>query len=158
MAQSRLISIVAVCVLPFVVFGCSYGYHYEPVDSQGVQHPQWSETIDGVKLTVDRSHYSIGVTHAFQGLHVRSLGGKPVVVLGAQLISNGRTFDAEILNDALSLEARTVPPWKMSKIDLHWKLDKRVEELFGPDITWIWKIRIAKKDYTWRVPMRRIGE
>ncbi len=148
------IAVVAVVIVPLVVAGCTLRYDYEPVSPQGVQQAQWSEKLDGVIYLVERSGYSAG-SRISQELVIKNQTDKAIVVLEGHVTANQRTYDAEIINNAQGLESRTVPPFKSRTIELSLNLDKPVNEVFGEEIKWAWRIRAGQKEHTWGVAMRR---
>jgi hypothetical protein len=155
MSRSRAISLlIALMPLAFVACGCDPAFTYQPVNPDGVHVAHHSQVIDGVRLVAERERYFIDKSVLGHPIHIRNMTDKPVVVFRQQLTINGRTFDAEIANNAANIQARTVEPWETGIIYPPCKLDKPVREALSFDITWTWQLRIGKAKHTWQVPMR----
>jgi hypothetical protein len=151
---------LALAFLAFSASGCDPGYQYQPVDPQGNPLSQWSEVIDGVRFSVKPYSTLIGSGSASRSLEITNKSDKKVVVLGGQLLSKGRAIEAIIDDSPEGRTGRTVSPGDTKAVYLSWEFGDVVHhrpahEVLGPDITWVWQVRIGEGEHTLRVPMQR---
>src|SRR5476651_2255958 len=108
-------------VLAFSASGCDPGYNYHPVDAKGQRFPQWSETIEGVRFAARPYSTLIGSGNTVDYLDITNGSDKEVVVLGGQLVTNGRTIEAKVYDSPEGIEARTVPAGVSKSVMLYWE-------------------------------------
>lgn len=78
-----------------------------------------------------------------------------VVVLSGQLVTKGQTIDAHIFDGPLESKARIVPAGESKLVSLSWEFGGAAYEVLGPELTWVWRVRIDKAEYILRVPMQQ---
>lgn len=142
-------------LLVLSVSGCDRGYNYQPVDPQGNRLPQWSETVGGVQFSAKPYTTLIGQSAAILYLDIANESDKEAFMLGGQLVTNGRTIEAEVDDSSEGRDARTVSPGASKSVMLFWDLGGSADEVLGPDITWVWRVRIGAAEHSLRVPMQR---
>jgi hypothetical protein len=135
--------------------GCDPGYHYQPIDSKGHKVSEWSETIDGIRFSVEPYTTLIGSYNALIYLQVVNQTEEEVVVLGGQLLTNGRTIEARILDDPENRKARTVPPGSSKRVLLLWELGGSASNVLGSELVFVWRVQIGKAERTVKVGMER---
>jgi hypothetical protein len=160
MCASRSAIRLALVVLALSASGCSFLYRYYPVDAAGYRLREWSETVEGVRFSAfsQDGTWTTGRDSSFGtevGLDVTNKSDKEVVVLGGQLLTNGRTIKAHF-PDPPNRDDRTVPAGKSRSVPLLWNYGGGfADQVLGPDITFIWQMRIGKAEHSLRVPMQR---
>src|SRR5262245_4942051 len=112
MYASRSAVLVALVVFALSTSGCDPGYNYQPVDAKGQRLPQWSETVEGVRFSARPYSTLIGSGNTVVYLDITNKSDREVVVLGGQLVTEGRTIEAGVIDDPPSREARTVHAWE----------------------------------------------
>jgi hypothetical protein len=142
-------------VLVLSASGCDPGYSYQPVDTKGERLPQWSEKVEGVHFSARPYSTLIGSKNTIEYLDITNESDKEVVVLGGQLLTKGRTIEAQVLDDPPNREARTVPAGESKSVSLYWEYGGSASDVLGPDITWVWRVRIGAAEHSLRVPMQR---
>jgi hypothetical protein len=155
MSTSRITVLVASAALALAVPGCDPGYTYQPVGPQGNRLAEWSETVEGVRFSARPYMVLIGSRSTFGQLDIANESDKEVVVLGGQLVTNGRTIEAHIFDSPANREARTVAPGGSESVSLLWEFGGSASEVLGPDISWVWRVRIGSEDHSLRVSMER---
>lgn len=155
MQTSRCAFLFPLLVLAPLASGCDPGYHYQPLDAKGQRLPHWSKTVAGVHFSAGPYGTLIGSGNTVVNLNITNESGKEVIVLGGQLVTNGRTIEARILDDAPNREDRTVPAGESKTVSLYWEFGGSASEVLGTDITWIWRVRIGTTEHSLRVPMQR---
>ncbi len=153
--MSRVMVASALILLASLGSGCDPGYTYQPVGGNGQRLPHWTETIEGVRFTARPYSTLVGSAGSLVDLDIANESDKVVVVLGGQLVTNGRTIKAIIYDNLPNREARTVPAGQSRSVLLHWKFGGSASEILGTDITWVWRVRIGTAGHALRVPMRR---
>lgn len=119
----------------------------------GQRLSEWSETIGGVRFSARPFVILTGSSGGIP-LVVANGSDKEVVVLGGQLVTKGRTVEADVPDDPATRAFRTVPAGETKSVSLGWSLGTASKAL-GPDPTWVWRVRIGGTEHTLRVPMRR---
>ncbi len=153
--MSRVMVVGALVVLAPLGSGCDPGYTYRPVGPNGQRLPQWTTTIEGVRFSARPSSTLVGSAGSLVDLDIANESDKVVVVLGGQLVTNGRAIEAIIYDDRPNREARTVPAGQSKSVLLHWRFGGSASDVLGTDITWVWRLRIGKAEHALRVPMQR---
>jgi hypothetical protein len=160
MCASRSAILMALLVLALSASGCEFVYRYYPVDAKARRLPGWSEMVEGVRFSAfsDDGTWTTGRDSSFGaevGLDITNKSDKEVVVLGGQLLTNGRTIKAHFPNPP-NRDDRTVPAGKSRSVPLLWNYGGgSADQVLGPDITFIWQVRIGKAERSLRVPMQR---
>jgi hypothetical protein len=155
MSASRNVIVVASAAFALTLAGCDPAYKYQPIGPRGDLLPQWTETIDGVRFATKPYWTLSGSRGTFVILDIVNESGKEVGVLGGQLVTKGRTIEAEILDDPPNREARTVPAGESKSVELYWDFGGSAFKVLDQDITWVWRARIGDTEHALRVPMRR---
>ena len=153
-STSRITVLVA-AAFALSVPGCDPGYTYQPVGPQGNRLPLWSETVEGVRFSARPCMELVGSRSTSGQMEIANESDKEVVVLAAQLVTNGRTIEANIFDNPAHREARTVPPGGSKSVSLSWDFGGSASEVLGPDITWVWRVRIGTEEHSLRVSMKR---
>jgi hypothetical protein len=135
--------------------GCDPAFNYQPIDAKGQRLPLWSETVEGVRFSENPYTTLRGSGNTVEYLDIANGSDKEVAVLGGQLVTNGRTIEARIIDDPANREARTVPAGESKSVLLFWEFGDTALKVFGPDLTWVWHVRIGETEHTLRVPMKR---
>lgn len=148
---------ILVCVLSqnILVSGCDPGSSYKSLNPDGTVSPQWSETVDGVRLVTDAFNLLVGDSNCSRSLEVTNDSADEVVVLGCDLINRGKTISATKYTDKVSLNARTVPAGKSKIMHFGWDLDGYAGQILGPELTWVWHVKIGDRKYDLREVMKR---
>ncbi|HEX3152855.1 MAG TPA: hypothetical protein VHR66_32585 [Gemmataceae bacterium] len=155
MCRFRYFTGVAAALSAVAVAGCDPGYTYTPVDANGQPVSEWATTIAGVKFSVTPSSILIGSSNEFIGLDVVNGSAAEVVVVGAEIETNGRALKANLFAGAENTAARTVDAGQTGPVSLLVELGGPAGETFGLTITYVWHIRIGSDEHTLRVPMNR---
>lgn len=155
MYVSQRAILFASIVFALSVPGCDPGFNYQPVDAKGGQLLQWSETVEGVRFSARPYRAGIGSSNAVVYLDITNDSDKEALVLGGQLVTNGRTIEARIIDEPLERKARTVPAGQKKSVLLYWEFGGAASDVLGPDITWVWRVRIGKDEHSLRVLMKR---
>jgi hypothetical protein len=155
MYVSRYAILLALVVLALSAAGCDPGYNYQPVDAKGQRLPEWSETIEDVRFSSRPYSTLIGSGNTCVYLDIINESDKEILVLGGQLLTNDRTIEAIIIDDPPNREARTVPAGESKSVLLYWEFGGSASEVLGPNLTWVWRVRIGKTEHSLRVPMQR---
>jgi hypothetical protein len=139
--------------------GCSPEFNYQPIDGNAQPLTEWSESVDGVRFSAGQFSAVIGSKDTIAFIDVDNQADMRAVVLGGELLTNGRSIEAHVLDDAESVKARSVPARSgFKRVMLRWQLDSPASELLGSSITWVWKVRIGPNEHVLRIPMQRRAE
>jgi hypothetical protein len=155
MCASRRAILFSLFIFALLASACDPGYKYQPVDANGQQLPTWSEKVEGVRFSTRPYSELIGSGNTIRYLDITNESDKEVVVLGGHLLTNGRKIEAHIIDDPPNREARTVPAGESKSVFLLWEFGGPASDVLGPDITWVWRVRIGETEHSLRVPMQR---
>lgn len=145
-----------VAVLFAVLFvGCDPGYEYRPLDPKGVPLREWTQTINGVRISIEPWHELVGSSSTLRSMKVTNESDEQVIVEGAELETKGRIIAASAPDAPRDRESRAISPKTTKTVVLYWDFGSPAYEVLGPDITWVFHIRIGAEEQIIRVPMGR---
>jgi hypothetical protein len=147
-----------------VIFGLYvYGHNtahrvsdYQPVDAAGQPLPEWSETVDQVRFSMPLLSLRNG-SNSTIFLHVTNASDKEVVLLGGEALTygDGPAIEARVFDGPQEVALRTVPAGQSKEVGLFWEFGTSLDQVLGPEVTWVWRVRIGKAEHTLRVRMQR---
>ena len=154
----RRLTSVAVA-LALVASGCDSGYTYRPMGPKGKRIERWSETIEGVRFSVDHYNTRSDSTSGFMRLEIANESKRDVVVLGGQLVTQpqstaSKTIDARVPDAPEGREERTVPPGASKSVDLFVEFGGSAAVL-GDVMMYSWRVQIGGEERVIKVFMTK---
>jgi hypothetical protein len=119
-----------------------------PLKPDGTTTSIWSDSVDGVRLQHGFIIHFLGTTPINVSPEITNGSTKTIVFVGAQLMTNGRTLNADI-PWAKEVTKRTLAPGARARITCRWTIPRRkpgeVDNL-GPRVTITWQLKIGDKE------------
>ncbi len=145
----------AIFFAAFAAAGCGSAYTYRPIGSGGKKSPTWSVMIKDVRFEWDGVSSSTEAAAVSCAVKIKNDSKEDAAIMGATLTSQGKTLEAKITGDDAS---RTVTAGASGTITLNWDLAAgggTAATLLGPNVNWVWTVRIGASTHTIPVSMAR---
>jgi hypothetical protein len=129
---------------------------YQPVDAAGQPLPEWSETVEQVRFSMPPLSLRSGSCSTIF-LHVTNASDKEVVLVGGQALTygHGRAVEAKVFDGPQEVALRAVPAGQSKEVGLFWEFGTSLDQVLGPEVTWVCRVRIGKSERTLQAPMQR---
>jgi hypothetical protein len=151
----------ALALAAIVLSGCparvNRGYTYKPIDARGQPVDKWSQTIDGVSLEGGPYKTLVDARVSEFGFDLINHSVDDVTVLGAELLTNGRTIKAGVEKWMQS----TFVPGAFGDVLFEFEYYQNggdADAVLGRTITWTWRIQIGDRTQAFDVRMVRVAE